>query len=97
VEQGAARQQRPPGWRAGLQQWPDDDGGAVRAAEIRAGRDVYGCQKRRPADASREGGLDRKAMSLSPRDIHLIAPKQMAAREIALALGVPPMPLGMLA
>jgi phage portal protein BeeE len=42
-----------------------------------------------------EGGLDWKAMSLSPRDMDFIALKQMAAREIALALGVPPMLLGM--
>jgi HK97 family phage portal protein len=41
-----------------------------------------------------EGGLDWKAMSLSPRDMDFIALKQMAAREIALALGVPPMLLG---
>jgi Phage portal protein/Bacterial CdiA-CT RNAse A domain len=41
-----------------------------------------------------EGGLDWKAMSLSPRDMDFIALKQMAAREIALALGVPPLLLG---
>jgi phage portal protein BeeE len=35
-------------------------------------------------------------MSLSPRDMDFIALKQMAAREIALALGVPPMLLGIL-
>ena len=33
-------------------------------------------------------------MSLSPRDMDFIALKQMAAREIALALGVPPLLLG---
>jgi HK97 family phage portal protein len=41
-----------------------------------------------------EGGLDWKAMSLSPRDMDFIALKQMAAREIALALGVPALLLG---
>ncbi len=41
-----------------------------------------------------EGGLDWRAMSLSPRDMDFIALKQMAAREIALALGIPPMLLG---
>jgi phage portal protein BeeE len=41
-----------------------------------------------------EGGLDWKAMSLSPRGMDFISLKQMAAREIALALGVPPMLLG---
>jgi HK97 family phage portal protein len=42
-----------------------------------------------------EGGLDWRAMSLSPRDMDFIALKQMAAREIALALGVPPLLLGL--
>lgn len=41
-----------------------------------------------------EGGLDWKAMSLSPRDMDFIEVKNAAAREIALALGVPPMLLG---
>ena len=41
-----------------------------------------------------EGGLDWKAMSLSPRDMDFIAAKHAAARDIALALGVPPMLLG---
>jgi HK97 family phage portal protein len=38
-----------------------------------------------------EGGLDWKSMSLSPRDMDFIEAKHVAAREIALALGVPPM------
>jgi HK97 family phage portal protein len=41
-----------------------------------------------------EGGLDWKAMSLSPRDMDFIALKNMAAREISFALGVPPMLIG---
>ena len=41
-----------------------------------------------------EGGLDWKAMSLTPRDMDFIETKHAAAREIALALGVPPMLLG---
>jgi len=41
-----------------------------------------------------EGGLDWKAMSLSPRDMDFIEAKNAAAREIALAMGVPPMLLG---
>ncbi|MEZ5900691.1 MAG: phage portal protein [Hyphomicrobiaceae bacterium] len=41
-----------------------------------------------------EGGLDWKPLSLSPRDMDFIAAKNNAAREIALALGVPPMLLG---
>lgn len=41
-----------------------------------------------------EGGLDWKAMSMSPRDMDFIELKNAAAREIALAMGVPPMLLG---
>lgn len=41
-----------------------------------------------------EGGLDWKSMSLSPKDMDFLEAKNAAAREIALALGVPPMLLG---
>ena len=41
-----------------------------------------------------EGGLDWKSMSLSPRDMDFMAAKHAAARDIALAFGVPPMLLG---
>ena len=41
-----------------------------------------------------EGGLDWKAMSLTPKDLDFVEAKNAAAREIALALGVPPMLLG---
>ena len=38
-----------------------------------------------------EGGLDWKPMSLSPQDMDFMEAKHSAAREIALAFGVPPM------
>ncbi len=41
-----------------------------------------------------EGGLDWKAMGYSPRDMDFMQAKNGAAREIALAFGVPPMLLG---
>ena len=41
-----------------------------------------------------EGGLDWKPMGFSPSDMEFHATKQAAAREIALAFGVPPMLLG---
>ena len=48
-----------------------------------------------PANAGRplllEGGLDWKAMSLTPKDMDFMEAKNAAAREIALAFGVPPM------
>lgn len=41
-----------------------------------------------------EGGLDWKPMGFSPSDMEFQKTKEAAAREIALALGVPPMLLG---
>ncbi len=41
-----------------------------------------------------EGGLDWKEMSISPRDMDFIENKHVAAREIALAFGVPSQLLG---
>jgi HK97 family phage portal protein len=42
-----------------------------------------------------EGGLSWQAMSLSPADMDFVGLKSAAAREIALAFGVPPMLLGL--
>jgi HK97 family phage portal protein len=42
-----------------------------------------------------EGGLDWKPLSLSPKEMDFIELKNAAAREIALALGVPPLVLGL--
>ncbi len=41
-----------------------------------------------------EGGLDWKAMGYSPRDMDFVNARAGAARDIALAFGVPPMLLG---
>ena len=41
-----------------------------------------------------EGGLDWKPMGFSPADMEFLQTKNAAAREIALAFGVPPMLLG---
>jgi len=41
-----------------------------------------------------EGGLDWKAMGFSPKDMDFLEAKNGAAREIALAFGIPPMLLG---
>jgi len=41
-----------------------------------------------------EGGLDWREMSLSPKDMDFIEMKNSAARDIALAFGVPPQLLG---
>ncbi|MBE7245281.1 MAG: phage portal protein [Actinomycetospora chiangmaiensis] len=42
-----------------------------------------------------EGGLDWKPLSLSPRDMDFVEAKNAAARDIALAFGVPPLLLGL--
>jgi len=51
-----------------------------------------------PANAGKplllEGGLDWRPMSLTPKDMDFLSAKHAAAREIATALGVPPMLLG---
>jgi len=41
-----------------------------------------------------EGGLDWKQMGFSPKDMDFMEARNGAARDIALALGVPPMLLG---
>ncbi len=41
-----------------------------------------------------DGGLDWKAMGLTPKDMDFIEAKNAASRDIALAFGVPPMLLG---
>jgi len=41
-----------------------------------------------------EGGLDWREMSINPKDMDFIESKNIAAREIALAFGVPPQLLG---
>lgn len=51
-----------------------------------------------PGNAGRpillEGGLDWKEMSLNPKDMEFLEGKHSAARDIALAFGVPPQLLG---
>ncbi len=42
-----------------------------------------------------EGGLDWKQMGLTPKDMDFFEAKNSAAREIALAFGVPPLMLGL--
>jgi HK97 family phage portal protein len=42
-----------------------------------------------------EGGLDWRPLSLSPKEMDFVEAKAAAAREIALAFGVPPLLLGL--
>ena len=48
----------------------------------------------RAIDIHNAGGLDWRPMSLSPADMDFVEQRNAAAREIALAFGVPPMLLG---
>src|SRR5690606_33496725 len=60
-------------------------------AELESG---YGGAARAGRPLLLEGGLDWKQMALTPRDMDFLEAKNGAAREIALAFGVPPMLLG---
>ena len=74
----------------------DSDGGAVlSAAQFERLKTELDKQYQGTANAGRplvlEGGLDWKPMSFAPKDMDFMEAKHAAAREIALAFGVPPM------
>lgn len=72
--------------------------GAMTDAQFDALKAQLDAEYTGPDNAGRplllEGGLDWKPMSLSPVEMDYLAARHAAAREIALALGVPPMLLG---
>lgn len=74
------------------------DGERLTAEQFEALKAELGEAHAGAANAGRplllEGGLDWKPMSLTPADMDFIAGKHAAAREIALAFGVPPQLLG---
>lgn len=74
------------------------DGGRMTGEQFDALKAELATQHAGSANAGRplllEGGLDWKPMSLTPHDMDFIAGKHAAAREIALAFGVPPQLLG---
>ena len=71
------------------------DGMGMTAAQIERLKADFAEQYQGPGNSGRplilEGGLEWKAMSLTPRDMDFLQAKDAAAREIALAFGVPPM------
>ena len=71
------------------------DGAVMSDAQFERLKKELADQYQGTANAGRplllEGGLDWKAMSLSPKDMDFMEAKHAAAREIALAFGVPPM------
>ena len=71
------------------------DGTVLTDAQHERIKQAFAEQYQGAANAGRplvlEGGLDWKPMWLSPRDMDFLEAKHAAAREIALAFGVPPM------
>ena len=71
------------------------DGAALSALQYERLKNEFAEHYQGMSNAGRplvlEGGLDWKPMSLSPRDMDFLNAKHAAAREIALAFGVPPM------
>jgi HK97 family phage portal protein len=79
---------------------PDNEGFSGNLSEIQYNRlkEQIDTSFRGPANSGRpmllEGGLEWKEMSLTPKDMDFIEAKNSAARDIALAFGVPPQLLG---
>ena len=75
------------------------DGSALSAEQFRRLKDEMEAGFAGAGNAGRpmllEGGLTWQSMSLSPADMDFVGLKAAAAREIALAFGVPPMLLGL--
>ena len=75
------------------------DGSALSAEQFRRLKEEMDAGFAGAANAGRpmllEGGLKWQALSLSPADLDFAGTKAAAAREIALAFGVPPMLLGL--
>jgi len=75
------------------------DGSALSAEQFRRLKDEMEAGFAGGLNAGRpmllEGGLKWQALSLSPADMDFVGLKAAAAREIALAFGVPPMLLGL--
>lgn len=78
--------------------WKGDGHGVMAEDQFRRLSDEIEQNYRGARNAGRpmvlEGGLDWKPMGFSPSDMEFQKTKEAAAREIALAFGVPPMLLG---
>ena len=84
---------------SGALSYEPEDGGALSREQIERLSAELEAQFSGAANAGRplllEGGLKWQAMSLTPADMDFVGLKAAAAREIALAFGVPPMLLGL--
>lgn len=78
---------------------PDEPGGVLSPDQFTRLKAELEASFAGQANAGRpmllEGGLSWQSMALSPADMDFVALKSNAAREIALAFGVPPMLLGL--
>lgn len=78
---------------------PDEPGGVLSPEQFERLKAELEASFAGSANAGRpmllEGGLSWQSMALSPADMDFVALKSNAAREIALAFGVPPMLLGL--
>jgi HK97 family phage portal protein len=78
---------------------PGADGGAMSAEQYARLKEELEAAFQGAGNAGRpmllEGGLSWQALSLSPADMDFVGLKAAAAREIALAFGVPPMLMGL--
>ncbi|MGP1283657.1 MAG: phage portal protein [Parasphingopyxis sp.] len=78
---------------------PGDPGAALSGEQFERLKEEMEAGFQGAANAGRpmllEGGLKWQAMSLTPADMDFVGLKAAAAREIALAFGVPPMLLGL--
>ncbi len=78
---------------------PDEPGGVLTPGQFDRLKAELEASFAGHANAGRpmllEGGLSWQSMALSPADMDFVALKSNAAREIALAFGVPPMLLGL--
>ena len=78
---------------------PGEPGAVLSADQFNRLRDEMAAQFSGAGNAGRpmllEGGLKWQALSLTPADMDFVGLKAAAAREIALAFGVPPMLLGL--
>jgi HK97 family phage portal protein len=84
---------------SGALSYEPDDGAALSREQFDRLQAEIEAQFAGAANAGRpmllEGGLKWQAMSLTPADMDFVGLKAAAAREIALAFGVPPMLLGL--
>lgn len=77
---------------------PGEGGGTLSAAQFDRLRDELAAQFQGSSNAGRpmllEGGLKWQSLSLSPAEMDFRSLKDSAARDIAMAFGVPPMLIG---